>query len=492
MLGQRKDSLEAKVESLEKQLDRMVGETTRDAKDMARKLQEAASGIRDNKLKEKIRYSKSLLGSGAPEEYARNFEDEIGSNIDALRKKLNDAANSAGQQGRDRSAQTLDKAREVARGMDSLGQRMQERANQRGQQGQNGQQGQQGQKGQQGTGGSAGQKGQQGQSGQQGQAGQQGQQGQSGQSGQAAVRTRKAATPTDAAATTDGLAMATRPVHSATVDGALAIDGRADWFTPEDIRQFRGEVRRWTNETTELRNMLREQNLDPKELDEILRRLRELDQDRVYQDAGRAGAAADLRRRRAEAIRVRTAAQGRRRSRSRARQRHRRSSTGVPLARRGILPVARRSRSHDEDDSPEPWSVAFLLAGTLAAAQGQGGFRGGFRGGWGGETGMPPRFPSATDFDGSFHFCRLMYTQVRRQERGLGWGTDYPYADINFSIRLERADQDQGRLVGRRAQPSGGSARPTKRSFSARSSSPPIPAAPVSRPPMPPGCATIS
>ena len=31
--------------------------------------------------------------------------------------------------------------------------------------------------------------------------------------------------------------------------------------------------------------MLREQNLDPKELDEILSRLRQLDQDRVYQDA---------------------------------------------------------------------------------------------------------------------------------------------------------------------------------------------------------------
>ena len=44
-----------------------LGEQTRDARDMARKLTEAASGIRDNKIKEKIRYSKSLLGSGAPE-----------------------------------------------------------------------------------------------------------------------------------------------------------------------------------------------------------------------------------------------------------------------------------------------------------------------------------------------------------------------------------------------------------------------------------------
>ena len=78
--------------------------------------------------------------------------------------------------------------------------------------------------------------------------------------------------------------------------------------------------------------------------------------------------------------------------------------------------------------------LAFILAGTLVEAQR--GFRGGGRGGGFGEYGVPPRFPSATDFDGTFHFCRLMYQQVRRQERGMGWGTDYPYADINFSIRF--------------------------------------------------------
>ena len=77
--------------------------------------------------------------------------------------------------------------------------------------------------------------------------------------------------------------------------------------------------------------------------------------------------------------------------------------------------------------------IAFLLAGSLAEAQR--GFRGGGRGGWG-EHGVPPKFPKTTDFDGTFHFCRLMYTQVRPQERGMGWGTDYPDADINFSIRL--------------------------------------------------------
>jgi hypothetical protein len=57
-----------------------------------------------------------------------------------------------------------------------------------------------------------------------------------------------------------------------------------DYFTAEDIRQFRGEARRWLGEAQALRNMLREQGVDPKELDEIMRRMRELDSDRAYKD----------------------------------------------------------------------------------------------------------------------------------------------------------------------------------------------------------------
>jgi hypothetical protein len=56
------------------------------------------------------------------------------------------------------------------------------------------------------------------------------------------------------------------------------------YFGPDDIRQFRGEARRWAQEGQALRNMLREQNVDPKEFDEIMKRLRELDSERVYQD----------------------------------------------------------------------------------------------------------------------------------------------------------------------------------------------------------------
>ncbi len=57
-----------------------------------------------------------------------------------------------------------------------------------------------------------------------------------------------------------------------------------DYYTADDIRQFRGEARRWLGEAQELRNMLREQGVDARELDEIMRRMRELDSDRVYKD----------------------------------------------------------------------------------------------------------------------------------------------------------------------------------------------------------------
>jgi len=90
--------------------------------------------------------------------------------------------------------------------------------------------------------------------------------------------------------------------------------------------------------------------------------------------------------------------------------------------------------------------ICCLLFPLLASAQR------GFRGGWGGEVGAPPKFPNVSDFDGSWHFCRLMYRQVRSQQRGLGWGTDYPNADINFSIRLSELTKTQVGLQGGHAR----------------------------------------
>jgi len=75
-----------------------------------------------------------------------------------------------------------------------------------------------------------------------------------------------------------------------------------------------------------------------------------------------------------------------------------------------------------------PWillgTLGAIAIGATAAAQI-----------WAGGYGRtPPRFPTATTFSGGFNFCRVMFQSDRREKQG--WGTDYPGADINFSIRL--------------------------------------------------------
>lgn len=48
----------------------------------------------------------------------------------------------------------------------------------------------------------------------------------------------------------------------------------------------------------------------------------------------------------------------------------------------------------------------------------------------------PPKWAKASDFDGSFLYCRGFYTSQHREQGGQGWSTDYPGADNNFSVRL--------------------------------------------------------
>lgn len=74
--------------------------------------------------------------------------------------------------------------------------------------------------------------------------------------------------------------------------------------------------------------------------------------------------------------------------------------------------------------------VAVLVLCLASAAAGQFGRRG-----FGGR-GYPPRYPTADTFGHGFNFCRAIYTQTFREAGGQGWSTDYPDADVNFSIRF--------------------------------------------------------
>jgi hypothetical protein len=262
-LTERKNALESKVADLERQLDRTANEIRRDQREAARKVQEAANSIRDNKIKERIRYSKGIVQGGTPEQ-AQGFEEEIGANIDALREKLGEAARSLSRSDADAMGETLDKARQLARGLESLDERMRERAGQRGErQGNRGEEGQQGQSGQQGQESREGQQGQ-------GQAGQQGQGGRGGEN--------------QSGARTDGRG-GDGDTRGPFGPGGGYGDRRPWGFSGDDIRQFRNEVRQWSSEMQDLRRRLSEQGLPAGDLDEILRAFRQLDADRVYKDA---------------------------------------------------------------------------------------------------------------------------------------------------------------------------------------------------------------
>jgi hypothetical protein len=65
---------------------------------------------------------------------------------------------------------------------------------------------------------------------------------------------------------------------------------------------------------------------------------------------------------------------------------------------------------------------------ALASAQ--------FGRGFGGQFGGPPQLAPRRMPDRDFAVCRIMYESVRSEPSGAGWQTDYPYGEINLSIRF--------------------------------------------------------
>ena len=239
-LMERKEQMEAQVADLERGLDSTAAEFRRDERDASRALQDAANGIRESKLKEKIRYSRGLVRARSPE-YARQFEEEIGGDIGDLEGRLAEAAEAVGNSRGSGPEQALDRTRDLMRSLESLEQRIQ----QGGEQAVNQQGGQQGQEGQQG---------------------QQGQQGGGQQGGQVA----------DGGGNTFG----------GPFGGGVPGDRRAGVFDPRDVRQWQREFRERGMEAQELQRMLRAETLgDVGDLGEIIQAMRALDDPRLYQDA---------------------------------------------------------------------------------------------------------------------------------------------------------------------------------------------------------------
>jgi hypothetical protein len=75
------------------------------------------------------------------------------------------------------------------------------------------------------------------------------------------------------------------------------------------------------------------------------------------------------------------------------------------------------------------WMAAVALLAAAAAAAYAQGYR--FREGSLAARYAPPRMP-----DASFVICRISYRSVRVEPMGIGWQTDYPFAEINLTTRL--------------------------------------------------------
>ena len=246
-LFERKEAMNEEIADLEREIDRLASDARADQREASDRLREAATTIRDDKLKERVRYSRGLIGHRDPE-YVNEFEAETTRIVEELQQELDRATDAIGENQADRRAEALDRARDLSRGAESLSRRLGERGDQsqqgQGQQGQD-QQGQQGQQGQ-------GQQGQGQQGGQQG-----GQSGGDGQIGQ------------------DRGGFGTRGGYSGSRLGRLSRG---------DIRQFRGEARQRIQEAIELQRILEEEDLNQQQLGEVILALRQLDREDVYLD----------------------------------------------------------------------------------------------------------------------------------------------------------------------------------------------------------------
>jgi len=269
-LMEQKESMWREVGQLRSDLEGLSQDSRADQRDASDRLREAANSIRDNKLEERVRYSRGLIGA-RDEEYIGEFEAETTRAIEDLQGRLRQAEGAVGETAEDRQAEALDQARDLVRGIESSQRRLEERMGQ-GQQGENQEgQGQEGE-GQQGQGQQGeGQEGEgQQEQGQQGE-GQEGE-GQQGQ-GQQNAGTRGG----DA----DGEARPGTRNDGSQQGGAGAYNGR---LSDDDIRQFRREFSERRRETEDLRRALEAEGIDAAELDAVVSALRSLDSERTYDD----------------------------------------------------------------------------------------------------------------------------------------------------------------------------------------------------------------
>ena len=103
-------------------LEQTAAAARREGRTGAAELEEAAETIRDTQLRERLLYSRGLVGRPDQEEYAEAFENQTAQAIQSLRKRLDEAAAAVrAQAGGDPADEALEAAGDLVRSLESMG-----------------------------------------------------------------------------------------------------------------------------------------------------------------------------------------------------------------------------------------------------------------------------------------------------------------------------------------------------------------------------------
>ncbi len=273
---ERKDELAEQVANLESQLDRMARDSRSEEKEASRQIQEAANSIRDSKLKEKIRYSKGVVQGRSPD-YAENFENVIGEDIDSLREQLHRAAGAIGKSEQTQVTEAIEQTRDLVRNLESLSERIGERqeAEARGlNRDRSGEQRGEPRRGDdrpgcgEESGNESGQRGREGERGQDGQR-EESQFGEGRGEGRGEQR-ELAIQGGSGGASNVGVGSPAGPRY------------QPGTFSTEELRQLRREFQERVSDAEQLRQDLTRQDLDVPDLSEIIRRMEEFEKKQIF------------------------------------------------------------------------------------------------------------------------------------------------------------------------------------------------------------------
>jgi hypothetical protein len=122
-LIERKDEMAAEVNDLERQLTQLSRDARDDQPDASAQLRDAARDVREDRIADKILYSRGVVQGRSPE-YARNFEEQIAADLEALEEDMREALGAIGESRDHRLAGSLDETRDLVDALESLDDRI--------------------------------------------------------------------------------------------------------------------------------------------------------------------------------------------------------------------------------------------------------------------------------------------------------------------------------------------------------------------------------